>query len=326
MLQETKCKRKGTLKIENYTIFENIRSNNFGGGLLTAVHNSLSPVCVSEGVDVEILVVECKLKGFPVRFINAYGKQETDSEEERFAFFRSLDFEIKSAFLKGSMVCVELDANSKIGYENFARDPHPQSQNGKFLMKVVHENSLIIVNTLDICEGLITRKRKVLERIEESIIDYILVCPQFLSFVKKMYIDEKRIYSLGSYHKTGKGSRGFLESDHNLMMLELDLSLQLNLDQRKVRTEVYNFKNNADFQKYVDFTTLDDSLVQCFENDEEDFQTQCQNWLSCFNSIFKKFFKRIRITNKKKNFKLESLMKEKERLKTQIENNIYEIQ
>ena len=108
------------------------------------------------------------------------------------------------------MICIEVDANSKIGFQNFPRDPHPESQNGKLLMNVINENNLIIVNTLDICEGLITRKRTVLNRTEESIIDYFLVCPQFLSYVKKMFIDEKRIYSLGSYHRTGRGSRGFI--------------------------------------------------------------------------------------------------------------------
>ena len=43
-IQESKSKRKGKIKLDNYTIFEKIRKQTNGGGLLTAVHSSLKPV------------------------------------------------------------------------------------------------------------------------------------------------------------------------------------------------------------------------------------------------------------------------------------------
>ena len=62
MLQETKARRKGKLKLLNYEIFENIRSESGGGGLLTAVHQSLEPFDVGECVDgEELLTVEVKI-------------------------------------------------------------------------------------------------------------------------------------------------------------------------------------------------------------------------------------------------------------------------
>ena len=46
-VQESKLRIRNKMKHPNYTTFEYIRKNCGGGGLLTAVHKSLNPVCVS---------------------------------------------------------------------------------------------------------------------------------------------------------------------------------------------------------------------------------------------------------------------------------------
>ena len=59
-IQETKFRKMGSMKIENYQIFEKIR-NGFGGGLLTAVDSNLEPVLIEVSNDEsEILVVQVK--------------------------------------------------------------------------------------------------------------------------------------------------------------------------------------------------------------------------------------------------------------------------
>ena len=76
--------RHNQIKIPGYQVFEQIRRENktSGGGLLTAVHNDLEPVLVSEGTDeAEIIVVEAKIANNVVRFINGYGKQEKDMKK-----------------------------------------------------------------------------------------------------------------------------------------------------------------------------------------------------------------------------------------------------
>ena len=40
-IQESKTKRKNKIKIPNYVIFEQIRKESAGGGLITAVHENL---------------------------------------------------------------------------------------------------------------------------------------------------------------------------------------------------------------------------------------------------------------------------------------------
>ena len=58
-LQETKLRKSGTLKLQGYQIFEQIRKGGMGGGLLTAVNENLTPVLISAGQeeDSEILTV-----------------------------------------------------------------------------------------------------------------------------------------------------------------------------------------------------------------------------------------------------------------------------
>ena len=51
MIQETKFSSKGRFKAKNYEIFEQIRTQKGGGGLLTAVHEDLSPVLVGDALD-----------------------------------------------------------------------------------------------------------------------------------------------------------------------------------------------------------------------------------------------------------------------------------
>ena len=81
-LQETKTRFKNKLKYPDYTFFEHIRKNSGGGGLITAVHNSLEPVLINEGDDgIEVMVVETKIDDFKLRLINGYGPQEGNDDD-----------------------------------------------------------------------------------------------------------------------------------------------------------------------------------------------------------------------------------------------------
>ena len=48
-VQETKFSTKGTIKIPGYQVFETVRANQHGGGLLTAAHNDINPVIITDG-------------------------------------------------------------------------------------------------------------------------------------------------------------------------------------------------------------------------------------------------------------------------------------
>ena len=51
-----------------------------------------------------------------------------------------------------------MDCNAKIGPELIRGAKHSTSDNGKLLIDLVERRNLTIVNTLDICQGTVTRK------------------------------------------------------------------------------------------------------------------------------------------------------------------------
>ena len=133
-IQESKTKRKNKVKLDEYVIFEKIREKSSGGGLLTAVHRNLEPVSIDgDNDDDEVLVVEAKIQTEKIRLINAYGPQEDELEDVKKLFFNKLDVEVKAAKVVGAFICIEMDANSKLGPSLIPGDPHPQSKNGKML-------------------------------------------------------------------------------------------------------------------------------------------------------------------------------------------------
>ena len=187
-VQETKCRRKNKVSHPDYIVFEHIRKKSGGGGLLTAVHKNLKPVSVSDEDETEILVVEGKIQNKAVRFINGYGPQDeaNSSDEEKNEFFNRLDVEVKASRMAGTMVCVQMDANSKLGSAYIPGDKKPMSKNGRLLAKVIEENDLIVVNGTAKCDGVITRYRKTINGVEESVIDFFIVCRQFFNLVNSL--------------------------------------------------------------------------------------------------------------------------------------------
>ena len=319
-VQESKCARKNKVKHPDYVMFEHVRKHSAGGGLLTAVHKNLKPVSVSEETDIEILVVQGVVNNKAVRFINGYGPQDesnsTDNEKQE--FFNRLDEEVKSSGIAGAMICIQMDANSKLGTDYIPGDPKSQSKNGKLLAKVIDENDLVVVNGTDKCSGLITRHRETINGVEESVIDFFIVCRRFFHIINSLVIDEKRIYCLTKF-STNTGKRSIKETDHNMFILNMNISWDTSYEEKDERTEIFNYRSDEDFETFIMMTTENLELRTCFDNDEEDINVACNRWISILNSLIIKSFKKIRIKkNKAKDPKLESLFEKKEQLKTYL--------
>ena len=77
-------RKTGRLKLKGYQIFENIRKDGNGGGLLTAADENLEPVLISTGKEEnsEVLTIQIKAGKHNIRIINAYGPQEDVSSKE----------------------------------------------------------------------------------------------------------------------------------------------------------------------------------------------------------------------------------------------------
>ena len=68
------------------------------------------------------MVVESKIDDLKALIINGYGPQE-GNEVEATNFMNKIDFEVKSAKLAGALICIEIDANSKLGKDIIKGDP-----------------------------------------------------------------------------------------------------------------------------------------------------------------------------------------------------------
>jgi hypothetical protein len=74
---------------------------------------------------------------------------------------------------------------------------------------------LIVVNGNDKCFGVITRYRKTINGIDESIIDFLIVCRRFFNLINRLEIDEVRLVSI---------------SDHNLFILNINTTWDTSVD------------------------------------------------------------------------------------------------
>ena len=316
-VQETKLRKKNKIKHPNYVTFEYLRENNNGGGLLTAVHKSLNPVSVSNDTEEEVLVVEATIATKKIRLINAYGPQEDEKDNIREDFFNRIDQEVKSSKIAGAMVCIEMDANAKLGAQVIKGDPKEKSKNGKLLENMVIENDLIVVNAMEICKGVVTRYRKTVNNEERSVLDYFIVCRRFFKIIKSMIVDEERIYSLMKY--SGKtGNKNIKESDHNTLILELNIAWKNCIDDPVERIEIFNFKNDEDFRKYTCLSDNNEIFKELFVDENEDLEVSSQKWLKNVNKMISLSFSKIRIKRAKINPNLEHLLLKKESIKAKI--------
>ena len=172
-LQETKVKRPNQIKTESskkFNIYELIRKECKGGGLALGVNKDLQPAWVDQGDDeVEVLVVEVWLNEFPIRIINGYGPQNSDSIERKRKFWAFLEKQVNNAIIAGAGLIIQMDGNCHLGPAIINGDVNEQNANGKLFCEFLQRNShLTIINSLSMCEGKITRMRKTTKGLEKT--------------------------------------------------------------------------------------------------------------------------------------------------------------
>ena len=70
---------------------------------------------------------------------------------------------------------LQMDGNLHAGTEIVKGDPNIQNKNGKLFAEFLNRNkNLTVVNNLDVCEGLITRKRDLENKTEKAVLDFII--------------------------------------------------------------------------------------------------------------------------------------------------------
>ena len=326
-IQESKLKTQGKIKTknsQNYQIFELIRKNKSGGGLAIGAVEDLNPVFISEGDDdVEVLVIQIEVQQFKIRCIGAYGPQEKDHIERKSNFWTRLSKEVEEAYENDLAIIFQMDGNLWAGPEVVKNDPNECNGNGKMFKKFLQEHPyLSVVNSLDVCQGTLTRVRKLKNKTEMAVLDFFVVCEKIKSFIEKMIIDEDKQFPLSRYLKDGKK-----DSDHNTLILYMEITF---MEKKQDRIEMFNFKSLEGQEEFFKLTEKNRELVKCFQT-EENIEKQSDAWFKGLNKYFHQSFKKIRsCKNKKKiNEVDELLMKRSElvqKMKTTEEKNIEEIE
>ena len=141
---------------------------------------------IAEALSVEIFVRKMK-----IRCCVGYGVQENDTFENKDAFWNYLDEEVMEATKSGAGLLIHIDGNLWAGKDVIPNDPRLQNRNGKLFQQFLERNSHItVVNSLQLCEGLITRERFRDGKLEQSVLDFFLVCNLLLPHIRKMVIVE----------------------------------------------------------------------------------------------------------------------------------------
>ena len=295
-VQETKYKDTGKIKIENYDIFELVRKSREGGGLALGCLKELQPAWVREGDDdVEALSVEIIFKNMKIRCCVAYGCQENDTLDRKDAFWTYLDEEVDLAEQNETGFVLQFDGNLWAGSQMIPGDPRPQNKNGKIFQEFLEQHpNLTVVNSLALCEGLLTRTRTREDRVEKSVLDFFVVCNRVLPFLTKMVIDEDKKYILTNYQAVRNGGKAS-DSDHNTQYIDLDLKLET---VKPERIEMFNFKDKEGQIKFKQLTSETSEFSQCFQNNSP-LSEQIENWRTVLKSSCRQSFSKIRIKKNK---------------------------
>ena len=300
-IQETKLKPNENLKgdiSQKYQIFYLSRNGKQGGGLAIGISKEIESTLMREGNDqVEALVVQIVIDKLPIRVVVAYGPQETELKERKEEFWKFLEEEAIKAELMDQGLLIQMDANVHGGPKVVKNDPNVQNTNGKLFEQFLDRNQyLTVANNINICEGVITRIRHLMnDKTEKAVLDFLIMNKKLEPFLEKMLIDEDRNYCLGNYAQVKKNKK-LIETDHNSIIADFNISIP----KRKVeRLELFNLRNKNCQAAFTEETHVNTQLVECFQN-QLPFDIQCKNWLKTFNSILFKCFKKIRIVNKEK--------------------------
>ena len=90
-MQETKCSQNNKLKMDDFIIYEKVRSEKEGGGVAIAAKRDLNPVLTAEGEDeIEAISIDIHPSKIVISCTSAYGPQLRDSANKKSKLTSSL--------------------------------------------------------------------------------------------------------------------------------------------------------------------------------------------------------------------------------------------
>ena len=190
------------------------------GLLIAAKYNLklLNTTCTSHE---NILTGRIYIKNTIIRLIAVYGLQETSPSEDRSDFFSDLGAEIENCLLHDDNLLVVGDFNAKI--DSLNDKMISLSPNGSLMLDLINSYDLDVLNFHQECSGKWTRVKKKKDKIEKSVLDYVLCTKQMSNFVSAMEIDENHLFTPFSIRKS-KNNTSQIFTDHNSILCNFKLT------------------------------------------------------------------------------------------------------
>ena len=174
-------------------------------------------------------------------------------------------------------------------------------------------NDLMLCNGTDKCEGLITRERKTIAGLEQSIIDFLILCPEMFSCLQNMKIDSNN--RLCRYVKK-KSNIEIVQSDHNLIIGQFSQLWNNKCNQKQERRNIFNFNHKEGWKKFHQFTSSN-TLSACFKG--INFEEESRIWHKKLINILHRSFPVIRpIQNRENKSYVHNLLMEKSKLQEKV--------
>ena len=125
-----------------------------------------------------------------IKIILAYSPQENDIQGVT-DFYQNLSVQIERAHLNRNNVILVGDFNAKLGSEIITSDPHPMSSSGKLLYEFYTKYNLHLLNSSDVCTGVLTRIQQCKGKIEKSTIDCLYLQGWFVALYQFRLMKKK---------------------------------------------------------------------------------------------------------------------------------------
>ena len=219
--------------------------------------------------------------GSGLRVYTAHMKQQSACTRDEIAIqFDEVRSQFQDAAKSNEAMIIIFDANAHLGKEVISGCDDEQDWVGKVLVKLIEEENLILLNALELCEGIVTRIDPRDGKV--STID-VAICNQFMSSkIVEMKIDECEQYKPTNYASTIK------KTDHNTIMVKTKIERSA----KKKMTPYINTKGcegREIFRKYVEDSNIQDYIENSPVRDSNlEFETMMEFWNEAINVSFKK--------------------------------------
>ena len=211
-------------------------------------------------------------------------KEKTDLVED---FFNNISVQLNMSMLSRDSVMLIGDLDAKLGKDIIKGDIHDMSTNGEHLMSITEKYNLTVVNSLDICRGLFTGVNNK-NTMEKSILDYVLVSNDLVSWIVGLQIDEGKLFT--AWWKLKRDKRF---SDHNAMLLSITATKSSMPVMYKGKL-VWNFNDKSGWDKFQELTTNDQTFSNIWAS-SDDVEASYKQWSYKLESVINQCFKKAEL-------------------------------